>query len=274
MTAAPRFLLALTSLVAPLAAAAQQRLANPLTVLVPQAQVEMALAGNDYLLAAYSPVVFTGAGYRTRLEQGQLSLGYEHFWSEHWSGGATLRYVPRTNRGNGELLGLPGSVVPGLLVRHRGALGPVSLGQRLGVEYVITRNQLVENDNRALARLRLDAERIFALGDQFTLRPRLAYEAVAYLRFQRDENQLKERTLDFGSLRAEVGVRFSPRFDLTPWFAYQTIYRNSLPFFNSAGEQVSGGRTNFVTPVAGLDLRLTLFRGGAVTERQPLPSQH
>ena len=274
VTPVSRLALAAAFLLAVLPAAAQQRITNSLTPLVPQVQVEVPLKGNDYVVAAYSPVIYIGASAGTRFEKGQLSLSYEHFWNEHWSGGATLRHTPRFDQQNNELLGLPGSVVPGLLVRHRGAIGPVSFGQRLGVEYAITRYQLVENKNRALARLRFDADHVFALTERVGLRSRLAYEAVAYLRFQRDETQLKERLVDFGSLRGEVGVRLSPRFDFTPWVALQRIYRNSLPFFDGSGNQVSGGKVNFATTLVGLDLRLTLPGKAGTDERQPLPTQH
>ncbi len=75
-------------------------------------------------------------------------------------------------------------------------------------------------------------------------------------------------------MRAEVGVRVSPRFDFTPWLASQTSYLNALPQYDIDGNQISGGPTNLLTPVVGLDLRLTLFRGGAPFERRQLPTQH
>ena len=106
------------------------------------------------------------------------------------------------------------------------------------------------------------------------IRPRIAYEVVTYLRLQRDENQLKERVVDFGNLRAEVGVRLSPHVDFTPWVASQTYYLNTLPQFDASGKQTGGGRTNLLTPIVGLDLRLTIFTKAATAERYQLPTQH
>ncbi|GAA3922586.1 hypothetical protein GCM10022406_05900 [Hymenobacter algoricola] len=257
-------------------AAAQQRETFPGgAALLPEAQLEIALSGNDYLLTSFSLVGATRRYSTLGVEFGQFRVGYEHFWTDHWSGGATVRYVPQGNQGNGELLGLPGIVTPGVLVRHLGKVGPISLGQRLGLEYALGNNLVGESQfyNRALVRLRLDAEHVFAL-NKIALRPRLAYEAAAYLRLQRNEEQLKERVIDFGSLRAEVGGRLSPYFDVTPWVAYQTAYRNSLPFFDAQGNQVSGGKVNYVTPAVGLDLRLTVGANAAAAERQALPTQH
>ena len=128
--------------------------------------------------------------------------------------------------------------------------------------------------DRALSRLRFDVDRLFPLSEKVVLRPRIAYEVAAYLRLQRDQTELKERVIDFGSLRAEASLRLSPRFDLTPWVAAQAQYFNSLPQYNSTGKQVGGGRRNAVVPVFGLDVRLTLFRSNTASERHQLPTQH
>jgi hypothetical protein len=274
MKRSSRLLITTAGLLLSGAAAAQVRVDSRVTALVPEAQLEVALPGNDYVLLSYNLVGIAGKGYTTTFDSGQLRAAYEHFWSEHWSGGATVRVVGRSNPGNGDLLGMPGFIIPGVLVRHLGNVGPVTLGQRLAVEYLISPDYYIYSNrkNRALARLRLDAEHPFVLNEQLTLRPRLAYEAAAYLRFQRDEDQLKERVVDFGSLRGEVGVRFSPSFDLTPWVAYQTSYRNSLLFYNAIGDPASGGKVNYRTPVVGLDLRLTV--GNVSAERRTLPTQH
>ncbi|GAA4012496.1 hypothetical protein GCM10022408_26550 [Hymenobacter fastidiosus] len=269
------FLLAAGLLVSTGAAAQQRQTFPGGAALMPEAQLEIALSGNDYLLTSFNLVGATRRYSTPGVEFGQFRVGYEHFWTTQWSGGATVRYVPQGNQGNGELLGLPGIVTPGLLVRHLSKAGPVSLGQRLGLEYALGNSLLGESQfyNRALVRLRLDAEHVFAL-NRISLRPRLAYEAAAYLRLQRDDEELKERFIDFGNLRGEVGVRLSPSFDLTPWVAFQTAYRNSLPFFDALGNQVSGGKVNYVTPAVGLDLRFTVGAAAAAPERQSLPTQH
>ncbi len=254
------------------AATAQRRGVNDL-LLVPEAQVELALKGADYVLAGFNLIASPDGG--ATFAGGQLRLGYEHFWSQQWSAGATFRVLGGSNYSYGDILGLEGNITPGLLVRHSGKIGAFNFGQRLGLEYATTFDVLgSSNEDRALTRLRLDMDRMFPLGAKLALRPRLAYEAVTYLRLQRDENQPKERVIDFGNLRAEVGVRVSPHFDFTPWVASQTSYVNSLPQYDANGQQIRGGQTNLLTPTLGLDLRLTLFSSSAEKDRFQLPTQH
>ncbi|WP_375415764.1 hypothetical protein [uncultured Hymenobacter sp.] len=272
-----RFVLVAGGLLLTTAVTAQRRNVAD-AVLVPEAQVELALKGDDYLLGGVNLVAATNSGGST-FAAGQLRLGYEHFWSKQWSGGATLR-VSAAGEGYGDVLGLVGNFIPGLLLRHTSKLGSFNFGQRLGVENAMTiSGDGSSNPDRVLARLRLDLERLLPVSEKLILRPRLAYETAAYLRFQRDEDQPKERVLDFGSLRAELGLRVSPQIDFTPYMAWQTSYINALPQYmddpNGNRVQTGGGRTNTVVPVVGLDLRFTLLpKQGVGNERRQLPTQH
>jgi len=253
-------------------ATAQRRDVRSLTLL-PEAQVELALKGNDYLLAGFNLITNPDGG--STFAAGQFRLGYEHFWNERWSAGATLRVLGGSNYSYGDFLGLDGNVTPGVLVRHSGKIGAFNFGQRLALEYATTFDAVgSNNESRALTRLRLDLDRVFPLGEKLAIRPRIAYEVVTYLRLQRDENQLKERVVDFGNLRAEVGVRVSPRIDFTPWVASQTRYFKGLPSLDINGNVIRSGRANFVTPLAGLDVRLTLLGKKSNSDRQQLPTQH
>ena len=267
-----RSLLVVGCLLLGLKAQAQRRSVADIVV-VPEVQVELALPANDYVLVALGVAGSTNESV-PNTTSAQLRLGYEHFWNERWSVGATLRVVARENNGFIELPGLEGNVVPGLLLRHIGQLGKFRFGQRLGVEYLHAFQIFGATSSRVVSRLRLDVDRAFVLSEKLAVRPRLAYETAAYLRLQRDEDEERERVIDFGSLRAEVGLRLSPRFDLTPWLAYQTSYLNSLPQFDATGKQVSGGRTNIITPTFGLDLRLTLLAAVREADRLQLPTQH
>ncbi|OGX82961.1 hypothetical protein BEN48_04155 [Hymenobacter glacialis] len=267
-------LLAAAGLVVSLPAVAQRRNVANLS-LQPEAQVELALKGNDYLLVGISALAPLNNVSGPTFAGGQLRLGYERFWSEKWSGGATLRVLGGPSDGYGDFIGQAGNLIAGLLLRHTSTAGSFVFGQRLGAEYGTAYNaQGRDVKDRALARLRFDVERPLTVGEKVTLRPRLAYEAAAYVRLQRDDNELKERVVDFGNLRGEVGLRFSPALDITPWVAYQTWYINTLPQFDNTGKQVGGGRTNLLTPLLGLDLRLTFGSTAAGTERRQLPTQH
>jgi len=255
-------------------AVAQRRAVNP-TVLLPTLQAEYALHGDDYLLLGLrGPVSTTSTG---GLEQVGLLVGYEHFWNTSWSGGGTLGI---NTYGQGRLTGgdagkLYTDVAPEAFARHWNTFGAFNFRQRLGLTYLIPGSR--GGDSRALTSLRLDLDRLIPVGNgAVALRPRLAYEATAYLRFQRDEaTQPKERFLDFGYARAEVGVRVSNHFDFTPWFGYQSTYVFALAQTNPMGQVTTpAGRLNLVTPVVGLDARFTLFKGKTVFERRQLPTQH
>ncbi len=264
---------------------AANRLVRPLE-LWPELQAELGLKNGDYLLLSLHGERVANRpdfGYYVRrplgLDTRRVALAYEHFWNANWSWGATARYEWdgrfETNT-PGDLL------VPELLLRHRATIfGGLTFGQRLGVERQILVNRYYLGgsgpDGQFWTRLRLDVERIFPLGSAsqgLALRPRLSYVASTHLRFQKSDTDAPERTIQWTSLRGEVGVRVSPAIDFTPWFAYQTGYRQSLVFTDANGNPVSGGKANDVYPTLGLDVRFTISNATAKTERVQLPTQH
>ncbi|GAB3727156.1 hypothetical protein GCM10027594_09090 [Hymenobacter agri] len=240
--------------------------------LQPEAQAEVALDGSDYLLISARGLQNTdNNGYADPnrflgFDQRRLSVGYEHFLNEHWSLGATLPYI-----GFGKTYAL----LPEVLLRHRSPVGPLTFGQRLSVEYLLPGQTGAKG--ATYARLRADLEKIFPVGSTVALRPRLSYEAATHLRaFSPDDDpNVEERTIQFTSLRAEVGMRISPAFDFTPWFAYQTQYSFGLAQTDALGNvTIPAGRVNSVAPVLGLDLRYTFLNGKDAATRQQLPTQH
>ena len=240
--------------------------------LMPEAQAEFALDGSDYLLiSARGQQNTDNNGYSDPnrflgFDQRRLSVGYEHFLSEHWSIGGTLPYI-----GSGKTYAL----LPEVLLRHRSPVGPLTFGQRLSLEHLFPGQTGAKGST--YARLRADLEKAFVLGSAVALRPRLSYEAATHLRaFSADDNpDVEERTIQFTSLRAEVGVRISPAFDFTPWFAYQSQYSFGLAQTDALGNvTIPAGRANSVAPVLGLDLRYTFLNGQDAATRQQLPTQH
>ncbi|MBC6990827.1 hypothetical protein [Hymenobacter sp. BT491] len=247
---------------------AQTRRAVNETQLQPEAQAEIALEGDDYVYGAVNLLHSTGNNASNKFEQAQLHFGYEHFWNDRWSWGATLRGVSYGSGSNG----LDGAVLPELLIRHWNALGGFNFRQRLGLRYLVP---FQSGSSRAQTALRFDLDRLVPLGEHVALRPRLAYEGVVYLRLQRDLDVPKERFIDFSNWRAELGVRLSDHVDFTPWFGHQTTYAFALPQTDGTGKVVvPGGRLNLVTPVVGLDARFTIFSGALNAERRQLPTQH
>ena len=240
-------------------------------------QGELALKNGDYLLLSafgQNTPAYNGYANSERLlgfDTRGLALSYEHFWNPHWSGGAVLEHQSQ----NGYKY-----VVPELLLRHRSAIGPLTFGQRLSGYRTIgfgDRGRTYGRESLNYLALRADLEKLFPLGS-VGLRPRLSYEAVMNVHLQKDQNapDIDQRTIQYTSLRAEVGLRFGDHFDLTPWFAYTTAYYFTLPQYHpiSSTPSTGGGRLNLVTPIIGLDARFTLFEGKAVFERQQLPTQH
>ncbi|RZK22904.1 MAG: hypothetical protein EOO56_06910 [Hymenobacter sp.] len=249
----------------------------------PELQGEIALRNGDYLLLVLrgerstDRYAYNRLGATTR----RVAVAYEHFWNEYWSWGGTARYESNARletNNDGDLL------VPELLLRHRSTIfGGLTFGQRLGVERQILMNRnyvggTVPN-GQFWGRLRVDVERLFPLSGEaatgLALRPRLSYAASTHLRLQKDAGDPDERTIQFTSLRGEVGVRLSSHLDFTPWFAYQTAYRQDLVFTDITGTiPTSGGKINAVYPTVGLDVRFTLLPAGTKANRQPMPTQH
>ena len=249
-------------------AAAQTRRSVYGWQLWPELQAELALTGSDYLLLAVRGQRNTDNNlyYQTRFlgfDERRVSAAYEHFWTAHWSGGATLGYVSANNFY---------VLVPELLLRHRSPLGPLTFGQRLSFERAFPSPAGATSQN--FARLRLDLEKVLPVG-RLALRPRLSYQAETRVRFLKAENEPEERAIQFTSLRGEVGCRLSPSLDFTPWVAYQTTYSLGLAQTDSNGTIIiPAGRVNSVSPVLGVDLRFTILQGADAAARQPLPTQH
>lgn len=272
-----RLLLPLFLLGASAASAQVTRQVQPLQ-LWPELQGELALRNGDYLLLALRGQRSSATenyGRRFGLDANRLTIGYEHFWTPNWSWGATARL--QSYFGAGQVF------VPEVLVRHRSPVfAGITFGQRLSLERTFPNNNGYLGgsgpDGQFWGRLRVDLEKLLPLGADPTiglaLRPRLSYEASTHLRLQKSDTDPTERTIQYTSLRGEVGVRMSPRFDLTPWFAYQTSYAYYLEFRDINGALVSGGKTNEVYPTVGLDLRFTILPAGNKSERQQLPTQH
>jgi hypothetical protein len=247
----------------PLTVAAQRRINNP-TQLWPELQAELALRENAYLLLSAQNQRSAEARYNNRtFDYVLLRAGYERFWSPQWSGGAMARYVATSSEGNN-------SLVPELLLRHRGDWLGLTWGQRLSLEYAF---RAAGQRNLGATRLRLDVERLIPVGG-ITLRPRVAWEGGFNIRLQPPDDQPEERTLDQGRFRAEVGVRLSDHVDFTPYFARQSDYIITQFQYDADGNITAGGRTNLVAPIIGLDVRFTLFQGKQVFERTQLPTQH
>ncbi|RTQ49322.1 hypothetical protein EJV47_14380 [Hymenobacter gummosus] len=250
---------------------AQRKLSTPLIERT-ELQLELPLRNGDYFWTSLHAQHSFGNGLDGGAFQfNWLQGGYEHFLSDGWSLGGNARLNFYESFGNIDVSRIRTEFRPEVLLRHRGDVFGLTFGQRLSVEYL---TQKAPARNLGMARLRLDLERVVSVGEKLKLRPRLAYEAAMNIRLQPPDDAPEERTVDYAQWRAEVGLRLSDHFDLTPYVARQSTFAVYLPQYDPAGNLISGGRTNVRTPVVGLDLRYTLFPGGSPFERVQLPTQH
>lgn len=251
----------------------------------PELQVELVPNNHSFIYLAagglrYSDynniVVDRTLGLDTRY----LAAGYEQqFNNGPWSWGATARLAGATG----------GFTIfqPGLLLRHRNAIGPLAFGQRIALEYAF--NDQVRVDpaytywpkysatSPALVRLRLDlqAQDGIQLGKGVNMNPRLSFEPALFLRLQKEANDPDKRTIDFTSLRGELGFYFANAWlDVTPWFAFQTQYLSTIIQTLPNGTPTSNGKLNRSLPTAGLELRYTLSHRTYTEGRFKLPTQH
>jgi hypothetical protein len=264
------------------AAQGTEKLRRPV-VLAPEVQAAVTLADGNY---AYFSVggrreteSFAGRKSALGLDFLHITAGYEHNWNPQWSWGATLRYAtePATALKRNAL-------VPGLLLRHRAALGPVQFGQRLGVEYALGGEPYnaapfptTSVYSRTLLRLRLDVEKTIRLSSQpdgFALRPRVSFEPALFLRLQKADTDMDKRTVDFTSLRGEIGLQAGPQLTITPWVGMQANYSRLVVQFDSNQMPTSNGKLNTRTPAVGLDLRYTFLAKQPSTDWQQLPTQN
>lgn len=213
------------------------------------------------------------------LDTRYLAAGYEQQFNKGpWSWGATGRLAGDGSRTAFQL---------GLLLSHRSAIGPLAFGQRLAVEYAFTDAARLDPAynlltpygavSPTLVRLRFDLQprdRI-ALGEGVSLNPRVSFEPALFLRLQKADTDPDKRTIDFTSLRGELGFSFAQgALDVTPWFAFQTNYVRTLIQTDQYGNPTSNGKLNVRLPTVGLELRYSLPHAEPAEGSFMLPTQH
>jgi hypothetical protein len=251
----------------------------------PELQAEIAPNDHSYVYLAVGGLRFSD--YNTividrplGLDTRYVTVGYEkQFDNGPWSWGATVRLASSATSNT--------VLQPGLLLRHRSALGPLTFGQRLAVEYALADATRLNPSyellptyyaaSPTLVRLRLDlqTQNGIHLGESVSLNPRVSFEPALFLRLQKADNDPDKRTIDFTSLRGELSFYFANAWlDVTPWFAFQTQYLRTLIQTNQYGVPTSNGKLNTRLPTAGLELRYTLSHRAATVGRFKLPTQH
>ncbi|RAU83828.1 DUF2490 domain-containing protein [Pontibacter arcticus] len=249
-------LLFLLLILYPLLSEAQSKISAP-TAIWPELQLNYAVNDAGMLFFRNQYRINTDENFNDLKESGilsnferiELTLGYEHTFTDHWRGGALLRYAAED---------YPKTMFYTLFLRHNGQIKSLYFNKQLQFEYAD------QQDYDARGRFRLMAElgKQFAAGSKF-LTPSVSYEAMVISKLgQKYEGQGEERTIDRTRLRVNLTYELSDKVRLTPYFMRQTDYYYVLipPVYNDNNVLVEDGYTakrNRVSPVFGLELKYT-----------------
>lgn len=254
-----RILFFLLIALVPLFTQAQSKITAPAAIW-PELQLSYGM-GEDGLLffrnqyrintdGRYNDLRETGA--LSAFERVELALGYEHALSEHWRGGALLRFAAEN---------YPETTFYGLFLRHNGTIKSLYFNKQVMAEYM---NQ---EDQDAMGRFRISGE----LGRRLLLRNRFVTPAISYeVLLLSDLGQdggisAEERAVDRSRLRLSLTYELTEKLRLTPYFMRQTDYYYVLvsPVYDENEQLLEEGYTtkrNRISPVVGLEIKYSLNR--------------
>ncbi|MCX2738539.1 DUF2490 domain-containing protein [Pontibacter anaerobius] len=246
-------------LLLPMLAQAQSKVTAPTTIW-PELQVNYGVGEEGLLFLRNGYRINTDGDFNDLKESGilssfervELSLGYEHILSEHWRGGAILRYAAED---------FPKTMFYTLFLRHNGAVKGLYFNKQLLFEYVDQESQ------DAAGRVWLSAElgKRLPLGSKF-ITPSINYEAMLRSNLGKEyDGNIQERTIDRTRLRLSLNYELTEKLRINPYFMRQTDYYYVLvpPVYNEQGQLEEDGYTtkrNRITPVVGLELKYTFNR--------------
>ena len=184
------------------------------------------------------------------LERWQIRAGFEHMFSDSWSGGIAEAYaIERTRK----------ILFNEVYLRHISSFGKLRFTQRASFEHIVQWGR----PNYGRVRLRADIDHEFKVGGR-NIRPRIAYEPFFNLDYLPDE-ELKDtqRWVDRTRLRFEVLFPLTDHFAITPFFTRQSDFLIIEPSYDANNNIIRpGGKQNYITPIYGIDLRYAIFKGG------------
>ncbi|MEJ8800950.1 DUF2490 domain-containing protein [Pontibacter sp. H249] len=246
-------------LLLPLLAQAQSKVTAP-TAVWPELQVSYGVGEEGLLFFRNQYRINTDGNYNdlkssgilSNVERVELSLGYEHTFTDHWRGGAILRYAAED---------FPKMMFYGLLLRHNGKLGSLYFNKQFLAEYVD------QEARGTYGRFRGSAE----LGKRLPLKnkfitPSISYEAMVTSDLGKESNSsAQERTIDRTRLRLSINYELTEKLRLNPYFMRQTDYYYVMvpPEYDEQGQLVQDGFTtkrNRISPVFGLEIKYNINR--------------
>jgi len=224
------------------------------TAVWPELQLNYSLGKHDILFLQNQYRINADAHYNDLKESGplryfervELAMGYEHTFSEHWRGGAILRYAAED---------FPKTLFYTLFLRHNGHVGSLYFNKQAAFEYAD------QEARDGFGRFRLEA----VLGRRFPIRrkfitPSVSYEALLLTEFGKNKPLYAERVIDRTRLRFSLNYELTEKLRINPYFMRQTdyYYVQIPPKYNKSGQLQEDGYTtmcNRISPVAGLELR-------------------
>ncbi len=190
------------------------------------------------------------SGVLSNFERVQFAVGYEQTFTDHWRGGAILRYA---------IEDFPKALFASAFLRHNGKIGSLYFNKQGMFEYV-----LPEKGQEKYGRWRALAEfgRRLSVKDKF-LTPALSYELFILTDFNKEESTTEERTIDRTRFRFSLNYELTPEFHIAPYFMRQTDYYYVMvpPVYDENDILLKDGYTtkrNRITPVFGLELKYNL----------------
>ncbi|AKD03193.1 DUF2490 domain-containing protein [Pontibacter korlensis] len=246
-------------LLLPTLAQAQSKISASTTIW-PELQISYGLGEEGLLFLRNSYRINTDSDFNDLKETGplssfervELSLGYEHTLTEHWRGGALLRYAAED---------YPKTLFYTLFLRHNGSIKGLYFNKQLLFEYVD------QEEQDTFGRFRLSAElgKRLPLGSRFVT-PSINYEAMLRSSLGKQyDGRPQERTIDRTRLRLSLNYELTEKLRINPYFMRQTDHYYVLiaPVYDEQGKLVEDGYTtkrNRITPVVGLELKYSFNR--------------
>ncbi|MFT2007406.1 hypothetical protein ACMA1I_01920 [Pontibacter sp. 13R65] len=189
------------------------------------------------------------AGPFTSFERVQLTLGYEHAFTDHWRGGALVRYA---------IENYPKSLFYTAFLRHYGSIGSLFFNKQGMFEYVAQESQ----DPFGRYSLAAELGKRIAVGKKY-LTPALSYELLLRREFGEQATTADERTIDRTRLRLSITYELTEQLRFTPFLMRQTDYYYVLvpPKYDENNQLIENGYTtkrNRISPIIGLEVKYNI----------------
>ncbi|PRY16243.1 uncharacterized protein DUF2490 [Pontibacter ummariensis] len=192
------------------------------------------------------------SGLLGNFERIELSLGYEHAFSEHWRGGALVRYAAEN---------YPKATFYALFLRHQGHISSLYFNKQFLFDYV----RQEEQDPYGRFRLMAELGKRLPLKNKF-ITPVLSFEMMLLSEFGQEGGQRQEeRAIDRTRLRLGVNYELTDKLRLNPYVMGQTNYYYVLiaPVYDEAGQLLEEGYTtkrNRLMPVVGVEVKYSIHQ--------------